>query len=123
MDDVVRRAGVLDPVRVAQAERQDFGREARAEAPRPPARSAPTPAPAPVPVVDEIATTVRGVRTVGFQRLRVTTAEGSVWEQTQAEDFPTGPRIGDAFVIERTTLGGYRCRFGRSSRYYCQRMD
>lgn len=122
MDGVVQRAGVLDPAQVAQATRQDFGREERAAAP-PPVRETRAPTPAAPPELTEVATTIQAVRTVGYQRLRVTTAEGSVWEQTQAESFNTSPKVGDSFSIERTQLGGYRCRFARASRYYCQRMD
>jgi hypothetical protein len=129
MDGVLRRNGVLSEARVVQETREDFGidrREvqARAVATPPPARAAAAPGP-PVPAapeIDEITTAIAAVSDVGYQRIRVTTAEGSVWDQTQARTFTSAPRVGDAFVIERSPLSGYRCRFGRSSLYRCDRI-
>ena len=136
VDDVLRRAGLLSAERVAEAARQEFGRDGRAEAPRGAERrqeSAPAPAaPAAAAVaaaptrpadIDEVATTVASVRTVGYRRLVVTTAEGSVWQQTEAESFTTTPKAGDPFVIQRAAFNSYRCRFGNSSRYRCERVD
>jgi len=134
MDEVIRSAGLLSEARVAQAARQEFGNENRAET-----RSAPPPAAAPVAVIaaspaaapaparsgeiDELATTVVSAQLRGDRRLVVTTAEGSVWEQTQSETFRGPPKAGSRFSIERTSLGGFRCSFERSSHYRCRRID
>lgn len=132
MDDVLRRAGLLSDTRIAQEVRRDFGRDAPARpapppAPPPPPASASAAASAPLPErstdIDRVATTIASVRTIGYRRLRVTTAEGSVWDQTEAESFNTAPKVGDAFEIERAALNSYRCRFARSSRYRCERGD
>jgi hypothetical protein len=129
VDDVLRRAGLLSDHRIAQAARQEFGREERAApaapAPRPqpaarPVAAAPLP---PVAEINELATTVAAVRTVGPRMLLITTAEGSRWEQTQAETFNVPPRVGDAFSVERGAINGYRCRFANLSRYRCKRVD
>lgn len=137
MDDVVRRAGLLSDERVAQAAREDFGNENRAQPPR--AAPAPVVAPAaapaavasaPAPVaparagdIDELVTTVAAAQVRGDRRLVVTTAEGSVWEQTQSETFRSTPKAGSQFSIERTSMGGFRCSFERSSHYRCRRID
>lgn len=133
MDDVARRAGVLSEARVAQAAREDFGREERPRAvrstpvPTPAARAAETASSAAGAAtrpaeIQELATTVASVRTVGYRKLRVTTAEGSVWDQMQAETFTREPRAGEAFSIVRGALGGFRCQFGQASRYQCERV-
>jgi len=67
-----------------------------------------------------MSTTVASVQTIGYQRLRITTAEGAVWEQTQAEVFRTPPKAGDAFLVEPASLGSFRCRFAEASRYRCK---
>ena len=133
MDDVLRRTGLLSDARVAEEARRDFGRDA-------PSRPAPPPPPAPVSAsasapasastpeasaveTDRLVTTIASVGTTGYRRLRVTTAEGSVWEQTEAKSFNSSPKVGDTFEVEHAALGSYRCRFARSSRYRCQRAD
>jgi hypothetical protein len=135
-DAVMRRAGLLDDEQVARQARREFGNEARAQIPRPapqaapslsPALSpAPSPASPPVPTrgrdIEELATTVTAARMRG-NRLLVTTAEGSTWEQSQSETFRTLPKPGEAFSIERTALGGFRCSFERSTVYRCRRVD
>jgi hypothetical protein len=137
MDQVIRRAGLLSEARVAQAARQEFGNENRAEPERtaPAAPPAPTPAAAPAETqvasprparaaeLDELVTTVVSAQVRGDRRLVVTTAEGSVWEQTQSESFRNTPEAGSRFAIERTSLGGFRCSFERSSHYRCRRID
>jgi hypothetical protein len=128
MDDVLRRAGLLSDQRVAQEARRDFGRAAPARpAPTPPpapaAASASAPAPQATVTADKLATTIASVRTIGYRRLRVTTADGSVWDQAEAETFNSSPKVGDSFEIERGALGSYRCRFARSNRYRCERVD
>jgi hypothetical protein len=125
MDGVARRAGVLSEVRTVQAAREAFGREELAQAqrrtpaPRMAARAA---APARPADVQELVTTIASVRTVGYRKLRVTTAEGSVWDQAEAESFASEPRAGDPFRIVRGALGGYRCQFRQASRYQCDRV-
>lgn len=124
VDGVLRRAGVLSEARVAQAAREDFGNERRAATPeRAPAPLAPTAPPTRAADIEELVTTVASVASAGYNRLRVTTAEGSVWEQTQAEAFRTPPKPGDSFTIERGAVGSFRCQFGRASLYRCQRVD
>lgn len=120
VDGILRRAGVLDPVRVAQERRQEFGRSRRAEEPRRPA--------APRAEVaessqDEILTTIKAVRTVGYKQIRVVTAEGSVWQQTQTTTLTTEPKVGDPFSVVRASLDSFRCRFANSMRYRCERVD
>jgi hypothetical protein len=130
MDDVLRRAGLLSDARVARETRRDFGRDTPAPPPPPPApapQAAPASAPVPTPerpaAIDKVATTIASVQTIGYRRLRVTTAEGSVWDQTEAKSFNSQPKVGDTFEIERAALNSYRCRFAQSSRYRCERAD
>lgn len=138
VDAVLRRTGVLDDQKLAQAARNEFGTEGRprerggvstvqpvtgpasAEVPVPSSQSA---GPARAQDIERLITTVTSVSSVGYNRLSVTTAEGSVWEQTQAEAFTSDPRRGDRFVIERGAIGGFRCQFREASLYRCKRVD
>lgn len=127
-DNVFRQAGLLDNARLVRQARQEFGNEGR-EGASSDASSASPRASNPVPSqptrgrdMSELATTVMATRMKG-DRLVVTTAEGSVWEQTQSESFRTIPNAGDAFSIERGALGGFRCSFERSTVYRCRRVD
>jgi hypothetical protein len=128
MDGVLQRTGVISDARVVGETRSTFGMDrperqrspaasvepARANAPQAPVASA-------TPRIDEITTTIALISNIGYQRIRVTTAEGSVWDQTQAKAFTSAPRIGDAFLIERSPLGGFLCRYARASFYRCGR--
>ncbi len=132
VDDVLRQAGIARGNPAAGDARQ--GATGAAPAPNQAAQAAlPSPATprgvaaagpaAPEPardVAQALTTTITSVQTVGYQRLRVTTAEGGVWEQTQAEALRTPPRVGDTFHIEPAALGSYRCRVERSSLYRCK---
>ena len=132
MDNVLQQAGILSGQQVAQEVREEFGKEDRpaprpapVERPQPAAQASAAPAPAPARAADlhEIVTTVASARTIGYQRVRVITAEGSVWDQTQAETFNSEPKQGDRFSVERGSMNSYLCQFGRSSRYRCERTD
>ena len=125
MDDVLRRAGRLAAVRTEPERSPEFGRNRRTEIARAPS---PTPPAATSDgknggTADEIVTTIKAVGTVGYQTLRITTAEGSVWQQTQAAPFTTDPEVGDRFSVIRAAFGSYLCKFGNSSRYRCERTD
>ncbi|MCC7464044.1 MAG: hypothetical protein IT480_16490 [Gammaproteobacteria bacterium] len=112
LDDVLRRAGLLSP-----AEHEAAGNprlhSVPAAVPTPPAPEYP----------DQLRTTVRSARVAGNRKLLVVTADAGVWEQTGSEDFHVLPQSGDAFTIQRGTLGSYRCSFGRSSIYRCHRLE
>jgi hypothetical protein len=121
VDDVLQQAGVLSSAQVAQEVREEFGKENRPPPAPPPAQASAAPArPAPL---DELATTVASARSIGYHRVRVTTTDGSVWDQTQDEGFLAEPKAGDRFSVERGAMNSYLCQFGRASRYRCQRID
>ena len=120
MDDVLRRAGIATPHVAAPAARRP--ESARAEQPARPQTQAPRQTQA-RQHARELSTTIASVQTVGFQRLRVTAADGSVWEQTEAETFNTFPKVGDAFSVEPGSFGSTRCRFNQSSRYPCRQVN
>jgi hypothetical protein len=121
MDDVLRQAGIAGGSSSAsapdQAARAAQPSSAAARGLAATARAAPEPA---RDLTEALTTTITSVQTVGYQRLRVTTAAGGVWEQTQAEALRTPPRVGDTFHIEPAALGSYRCRVERSSLYRCK---
>jgi hypothetical protein len=124
MDDVLQQAGVLSGAQVAQEVREEFGKENR-PAPVAAPRSQPaqaSAAPARTAPLDEIVSTVATVRAIGYHRVRVTAADGSVWDQTQDEDL-LEPRQGERFSVERGSMNSFLCQVGRSSRYRCQRID
>jgi len=136
VDAVLRRAGVLSDQQVVQATREDFGREnrqpERAQATRPAVPEQPAAAVAAAPTgspptraaeLARIESTVSAVRTVGFERYLIITAEGQVWEQTQARSFNLPPKVGDAFTIERAAMESFLCKFGGNRAYRCQRVD
>lgn len=125
IDQVLRQAGVLDPVREVQVQREDFGRATRPVAP-PPAVEAATPATRPTAPpsrqIDSIATTVAAARIGADGKLLVATAEASVWRQVDGETFRVTPPSGTGFEVERGSLGSFSCKVGRSS-YRCTRVD
>jgi len=121
MDDVLRAAGVMRGGTSGATPPQ----AARPGDTVPAARSGPasrTSEPA-TTHTESLATTIASVQTIGYQRLLVTTAEGSVWEQTQAETFRTPAKAGDAFSVEPAAMGSFRCRFNQSSRYRCRQVN
>ena len=144
VDQVLRAAGVLDPVRDAQQQRADFGRTRPVEpaAPLPAPAPAVTAAPAPVPQaapaappaprpaapvqsgrIDSIATTVAAARISGNGKLLVATAEATVWRQLDGETFRIAPSPGTAFEVDRGALGSYICKVGRGNSFRCARVD
>jgi hypothetical protein len=131
MDAVLRAAGIIGPA-AAPAEQARSGPSAASAAAQGVAPAAPAAPAAPRnadfgrPVraeAQEMTTTIASVQTVGYQRVRVTTADGAVWEQTQAESFRTPPRVGDSFSIQPAAMGSFRCQFEQSSLYRCKRVD
>jgi hypothetical protein len=128
MDNVLQQAGILSGQQVAQEVREEFGKEDRpAPRPAPVERSQPaaqaSAAPARAADLDELVTTVASAHSIGYKRVRVVTADGSVWDQTQAETFTAEPKKGDRFSVERASMNSFLCQFGRSSRYRCERTD
>lgn len=146
VDQVLRAAGVLDPVRETQQQRADFGRTQRSDPPAPvpaPVPAAPpvapaapvaapvAPAAAPVPAappappakINSIATTIAAARIGGNGKLLVATAEATVWRQVDGETFRIAPSAGTAFEVERGTLGSYICKVGRGKAFRCSRVD
>ena len=125
VDDVLRAAGVLDPVREAAAQREAFG--APSPAPEPPARAAreiapANPAAAPSRKIDSIETTVADALLGGDRLLVVATAEGAIWKQIDGSPFRRAPAKGTTFTVEEGALGSYRCKIG-SDIYRCRRLD
>lgn len=151
IDQVLRAAGLLDPVREAQQQRADFGRTQRSDPPAPaqtippaqPTVSAPASAPAPAAVaqapatapaprpapppppakVNQITTTVAAARIGGNGKLLVATAEATVWRQLDGETFRIAPSPGTAFEVERGALGSFVCKVGRGNSFRCSRVD
>jgi hypothetical protein len=127
VDGVLQRAGVLSGEQRTQEVREEFGRQDRpVPRPAPVERSQavqPVAAPTRPAELDEVVTTIAATRSIGYQRVRVTTAEGAVWDQTQGESFPVEPRKGDRFSVDRGSMNSFLCQFGRSSRYRCERTD
>jgi len=115
MDDVLRRAGIGSGATAAQDSNSAPVERASPAARPQQSRADEKPR--------ELSTTIASVQTIGYQRVLVTTAEGSVWEQTQAEAFLTPPKSGDAFSVEPAALGSFRCRFNQSSRYRCKQVN
>lgn len=125
IDDVLRRAGLLGEREAAPRASEAIRGEAAVAAPAAPAAAVPPRQSAPVRTTqreqaDEVVTTIAGVRSIGFNKFLVTAADGSVWEQTDAEPFADEPRKGDSFTARRAALGGYRCRFEGSTLYRCR---
>ena len=114
-DGVLRQAGLLDAAREEKVARREFGRDSAPEVKRDEERS-----PA---QLQALKTKVSTAGLVGNRLLLVSTEAGSAWQQTQSEVFHTLPQAGDDFEIERTALGGYRCKFQRSSVYRCRRVN
>lgn len=132
MDDVLRVAGVLDPVRELEVQRETFGqaetRQAEPESEPVEAEASAVAATTPPPLpprpkeIEALTTTVADALIGKDRKLLVATAEGAVWKQTDEEPVRTAPRDGSAFEIEKTILGGFRCKVGGKV-YRCERLD
>lgn len=144
MDQVLRAAGLLDPVREAQQQRSDFGRTQRADPTAPPVNPAPmvaAPAPAQAPAqapaaaqatiarpapparIDSITSTVAAARIGANGKLLVATAEATVWRQVDGETFRIAPSAGTAFEVQRGSLGSFICKVGHGKSFRCSRVD
>ena len=71
--------------------------------------------------VKEVATEIASVSIEGANRLRVTTTDGQVWDQSES-DFESA-RVGDSFTIKRNLMGGMMCKIGKRPPYRCVRAD
>ncbi len=132
MDAVLRAAGVLNPERETEVNRDNFGREERRAPPPPPA---PAPAPAvaaaapppvsvaPPPPLEGIATQVAAVSQGADRRITVTTSEGAIWRQIDTGAIRRLPRVGESFEVREGAMGGYRCTFNGNTTYRCERRD
>lgn len=141
VDQVLRAAGVLDPVREAQQQRSDFGRTQRADPPAPPVNPAPAVAapapgqaaaaapvarpapPAPPARIDGVTTTVAAARIGADGKLLVATAEATVWRQVDGETFRLAPSSGTSFEVNRGSLGSFICKVGNGKSFRCSRVD
>jgi hypothetical protein len=56
-------------------------------------------------------------------RLLLVTAEGALWEQTDDEAVSPRPRSGQTIQIERSSFGGYFCRFDKLTKVRCRRSQ
>jgi hypothetical protein len=65
---------------------------------------------------------VCAARFTGGRQLVLMTEEGAVWRQTGSDVLRRLPETGDPFTVERTLLGGFRCKLG-SKTYRCERID
>lgn len=136
IDAVLRAAGVLNPEREAQVNRENFGREDRPAAPPPAPPAPPPPAAAPAaaaappaaPVappapLQGIATQVAAVSQGGDRKIVVTTTEGAIWRQIDSSPIRRLPRVGESFEVREGAMGGYRCTFNGNTTYRCERRD
>jgi hypothetical protein len=53
-------------------------------------------------------------------RLRVTTADGVIWDQTQDAEPRSWPQEGGQILIKKNFIGGYWCGVDERERYPCK---
>lgn len=59
---------------------------------------------------DTLETTITGVRSIGLDAWAIQVAEGSVWQITNAPTRLRAPKVGDAVVIRKASLGSFFIR-------------
>ena len=139
VDEIFRHAGLLDPVREAEIQREEFGRARRDnDAPTSIAAAdmtAPTgvtsiqadelayAAVTPPAEIDSIETQIASARIDGLRKLTVVTNEGAIWRQTDDGRIRRLPRKGESFVASEAAFGGYRCTYNDSFSFRCERRD
>ncbi|KPL66943.1 hypothetical protein SZ64_01840 [Erythrobacter sp. SG61-1L] len=121
MDEVLRRAGLLDPQQEVAEQRETFGQRPGRDDPQEAAK-AEVPRSASPARLDEVKGQVAFAKLVGKGRLLVVTSEGAVWRQTSAETIRIVPEAGVEFTAMKAAMGGYRCKLGRTT-YRCERLD
>ncbi|OYX60409.1 MAG: hypothetical protein B7Y88_15680 [Sphingomonadales bacterium 32-64-17] len=119
MDEVLRRAGLLDPQREVAEQRETFGQRPAKEKPQ---TEAEAPRTASLGKLEEVRSQVAFAKLVGKGSLLVVTAEGAVWRQTSSETIRSVPDGGTEFAAMKASMGGYRCKVGRTT-YRCERLD
>lgn len=62
--------------------------------------------------VNELATTITGVKSYDYGRWRFVLENGSVWDQIDSEPLPIDPHAGDKIVIKRAALGSFKAKVG-----------
>ncbi len=72
-------------------------------------------------VIKKLTTSVASVAVVGPNRLRITTSDGQVWDQTEGR--PPPAKAGDQFTVRSGFMGSMTCRVGSARAYSCVRSD
>ncbi len=65
--------------------------------------------------IKEITGTVENAAQYDYGRWRITLADGSVWDQIDTEVLPLDPRKGNAIVISRASMGGFKASVNRQA--------
>lgn len=124
LDKVLRDAGLLSFERERAEQQDSFGQQVALKPQNKEKAAEVTPSPSgPPPEVVSVEATVAFARLVRRKLLLIVTDGGAVWRQTSNEHNRRPPKVGSSFQVSQTTLGGYRCRIGRSTVYRCERLD
>lgn len=65
--------------------------------------------------IKEITGTIESAAQYDYGRWRMTLADGSVWDQIDTEVLPLDPRKGNAIVISRASMGGFKASVNRQA--------
>jgi hypothetical protein len=71
--------------------------------------------------VRSLTLTVASVENTPLGRLLMTSSDGAVWEQTDAESVTDTPEPGDSVKVSKGMFGGYMCQVSRWQSVRCQR--
>ncbi|MFZ1989839.1 MAG: hypothetical protein WAW96_08715 [Alphaproteobacteria bacterium] len=71
--------------------------------------------------VKEMTSQIASVGVIGADKLRVTTTDGQVWDET--ESLGVRANVGDAFTVKKNFMGGMMCKVGKNPPYRCIRAD
>jgi hypothetical protein len=73
--------------------------------------------------VNNLTLTIASVRDTALGRVLLTSTDGAVWEQTDADRVADVPGAGESFKVSKTALGGYMCHITRWESVRCQRDE
>jgi hypothetical protein len=128
LDDVLRRAGLLNPQAEAIEKRRQFGLEEdrpavaatpSKAAPAAPSQAAPPAAPA---APERLETRIATIVVAPDHKVVLTTADGAAWKQSDSDTIPRLPQAGDVVRIRKASLGSYLCELPSHHTFRCVRL-
>jgi hypothetical protein len=124
LDDVLRNAGLLTPQVEATERRRQFGLDG--DSTRAPREADAVPPPSPPPpsrseTVERLEAAIATIDKGADGKVVITTTDGALWKQTDADTIPRLPAAGDLVKIRKATFGSFLCELPSHHTFRCVR--